>query len=197
MMRKDLFDFIGLSLLAIFLFSTHAKLFYWLQPEFHNEIMQEFSWLKFNEKTLQAEISGLLFGLITVYIFARKNNSGIFKVFVIVVAFLDGIAVFYLNEGDILPYYKMFFASIHYAIYVIFIILMFGFGKNKDDGISRISEKKERISRISNFTNDEISLKISEMIRNKIPGNEISRVMNISEATVSRIKKQIENGRIK
>ncbi len=131
----------------------------------------------------------MLFGLITVYIFARKKGNQLFKVFVIAVALLDGIAVFYLNEGDLLPYYKMLFASIHYAIYVIFIILMFGFGRN---------EKKKKQSDISPILHHEIVNKfhptsdneITKLLQSGKSGKEIAKQFKISESKVSRIKKR-------
>jgi len=183
---KRFFDYIGYTLLAIFLFGTHAKLFYWLQPAFSNEIYQQFSWQVFNEQTIQAAISGLLFGLMTVYIIARKQANPLYRIFVIAIAIFDGLVVFYLNEGDLDASYKMLFASIHYSLYTMFIILMFGYPDKKIAIEKLVKLPARKIARkkiVSNIDSEILALKDSGM-----KGTAIAKKLNISESKVSRTK---------
>lgn len=187
---NKIFDYFGYTLLAVFLFGTHAKMFYWLQPSFDsNGNFIPFSWLQVDEKILQAEISGLLFGLMTVYIIVRKKLNPMYRIFVIAIAIFDGLVVFYLNEGDIQPATRMLLASIHYAAYTVFIILMFGYPDRKiapeDSKLQpKIAARKVK-SNARNNLQEIIALKNEGK-----KGSEIAKILGISESTVSRALKR-------
>lgn len=203
---KKLFDYFGLILLAIFLFSTHAKLFYWLQPSFAKGQMIDFSWQIWDEHTIQSMIYGALFGLMTVYIIARRKESPLYKYFIIAIALLDGLVVFYLYEGDIEPFFKMAFASIHYAIYTVFIILMFGFaGKQKITNGANIKMylDKKHISvakAIKKDTMEVAGLSIDEgvitLLQQGLKQSEICKQLGLKPYQVTRIKQKYKSNSV-
>lgn len=202
---------IGYILLAIFLIAIHTQLMYWLQPDFIDGKGIEFSWLRITEKTFQAELFGALFGMITVIVISAKKANAFYKIFVITVAILDGAAVFYANEADLLPEIKMLFASVHYSVYTLFIILVYGLipkkrkeiASNEINNISEIANKlreaenydRERMSEIlmpgKDFNPDTLEYKIEKGFAAGMKGNEIAKELGISESKVSRIKNKL------
>lgn len=186
MKNNNLFDIIGKSLLAVFLLNTHAKLFYWLDPIFEKDVMQKFSYLEYNEKTIQALVFGFLFGSITVYILERRKNSPLFVWFVIIIALLDGFAVNWLYNENYTDYWKIAFASTHYTLYTIFIILMYGFAGSE----KKMQKTDYKIRANANNAND---AKVLQMLKDDLNPKQISEELNINLSTVYRIKKRYEN----
>jgi hypothetical protein len=190
-----LFDLVAKFFLVIFLCATHAKLFYWLDPVFIDEEMQKFSFAIFNEKTIQSIAFAFLFGLMTVYILDNRKESPLFKYFVIAIALLDGMAVQWLFNENFKDYWKVAFASTHYTIYTIFIILMFGFTKQKKDAsknqIKSIVENKSFSPNSVRLNNYE---KVAAMLQENANANakEIAKDLHINPSTVYRIIKKIE-----
>lgn len=186
-MKRNYSEIFGKSLLAIFLFATHAKLFYWLDPDFTLGDMVYFSYLRLTEKTIQAMVFGLLFGLMTVFVLQNRRESILFKGFVISIAILDGLAVNYLYNENFLTYWKIGFASTHYTLYTIFIILMYGFASR--------NEKKANAKNNANAQNakGKNDAKVLQMQKDGKEHQEIAEALNINLSTVYRIIKKYEN----
>lgn len=188
---KGAFDFIARIMLSIFLTATHAKLFYWLDPIFIDEEMQKFSFTNINEKTLQAMIFAFLFGIMTVYVLERKKTSPLFLYFVISIALLDGIIVQLQFNIEIKGEFRMIFASIHYSLYTVFIILMFGFSGNKEKQQkkhSNITFQKQSNSRGKNNAD------VIKMLEDGKTIPEISEIIGLNKSTVYRIKNKHYDG---
>lgn len=193
--RISVFDIFGYLLLAVFLFSTHTKLFYWLDPseQFIDGFMQMkiFSWQTFDEKSIQAMIYGALFGLMTVYIIAKRRGSKLYAIFIIVVAILDGMVVLWLYEIDFPPKYRMLFATIHYTIYTMFIILMFGFKSSENANTIAAKNIKKVAKRMQN--NDiaipDIEKRVITMLMDSnMNQSEIAKSLNLKPYQITRIK---------
>jgi len=204
MKKSDFSEFGGRTLLAIFLFSTHAKLFYWLKPDWSEakEIIP-FSFLRFTENTVQACIFGLLFGVMTVFILKKRKYSPLFKTFVICIAILDGLVVQYLYNEIITDKARIIFASTHYMIYSIFIVLMFGFTGDKKETLLNQQENKTELQEIGRNETEKESKeiqyrskndeKVMDLLHSGLDPKQVADALNMNKSSIYRIKNKYDN----
>ena len=140
----------GLLFIALFLFATHSKFLFSLDPGKDTELFVFFGW---NAKLVIPYIFGAAFGIVTTAIIALlEKDDEYFWHFVISVALFELIGVFLYNNIELTESIWTWFASSYYAVYSALVIIGYAYiGSARDSKLNSRQGLKLTEADISNI----------------------------------------------
>jgi len=202
-MKKTIY-YTGLIFIAIFLFATHSKFLFILEPE--KEIAL-FSFFGIDFKKYIPYIFGAAFGIVTaILIGLMQKNDKLFWHFAITIAVFEMIGIFLYNNTEIVKNIWKWFASSYYALYSGFIVFMYAYISHTDNDRCKIDELQEfenliaplieknlqenandlHLQKDAKETRKEKILQMSETMK----PTEIAKELGVNQSTVYRILKK-------
>lgn len=185
-MKKALYYF-GLFCIAIFLFATHSKFLYYLDPGKESKL---FIFFGYDLKTYMYYVFGAAFGIVTTIIIAlMKRSDRLFWPFAIIVSLLEFAGVFLYNNTEILDNIWNMFAALYYGLYALFLVLMYAYIELDSHRKELDSQQFAPHEKESEKDTNEVEL-LQKAGKNP---KEISELLGIHISTVYRTIKKLEN----
>jgi hypothetical protein len=183
--------YLGLTVIAIWLFTIHTSFAYALNPLTENSFFKGLFVINdYDFKRWVPYCGGLAFSIAITAIIANLKNSDLyFWKFAFAVATLEllGIALFNTpNHGEL----WRFLAAIYYGLYGFFLTLFYFYVKYDAKEIAPVIElqKPEIAPQSTPAINDEIV----QLLKEGLSGVEISKQLNVHPSKVSRINKSLK-----
>lgn len=195
---KKIIYYTGLIFIAIFLFATHSKFLFILEPE---KDIALFSFFGIDFKEVIPYIFGAAFGIVTaILIRLIQKDDKLFWYFAISVAVFEMIGIFLYNNTEIVKHTWKWFASIYYALYSGFIVFMYSYISHSDK-----KEESENMQKTLSKIGVE-SCKAGETLRemyidnvvttNKLANNSHLNIFRIEKKSAQKNEKQLRNKKI-
>lgn len=182
---KKLLYYTGLGLIALFLFVTHSKFLFTLDPGKESEL---FVFFGYDAKQIIPYIFGAAFGAVATIAIALLDKRGaMFAIFVAIIAILELIGVFLYNNTEIAEGLWTWFASSYYAIYTAVIIA--GYAYISDARLQGVAPQlQEDAAHVHAIASDASIIAMHETGMNNA---DIAKETGVHPSTISRRLKKI------